>query len=73
MKKIILAIGICAIALSLSFTSAATKVYICTGKYAVAYHSTSSCSGLNKCKGTIKSVTLAEAQRLKRRACKVCY
>ena len=29
-------------------------VYICTGKYAYAYHSRSTCTGLNNCKGEIK-------------------
>ena len=48
-------------------------VYICTGKSSKCYHSSSSCRGLNRCSGTIKSISLEKAKRMGRRPCKICY
>lgn len=59
--------------LAFSAFSAQQNVYICTGSSSVAYHKTSDCSGLRNCKGTVKKITLQEAQKLNRRACKICY
>lgn len=47
-------------------------VYICTGPKAKAYHSTLNCRGLSKCSSDIKTITLTEAKKIKRRACKIC-
>ncbi|WP_301345958.1 MULTISPECIES: hypothetical protein [Muribaculaceae] len=52
---------------------ASAMVYICTGPKAKVYHSTSKCKGLKKCSGSVKKITKAEAQKIGRRACKVCY
>ncbi len=46
-----------------------TYVYICTGKYAYSYHSTNTCSGLNKCNAEIKKVTLSQAKQKGRKPC----
>ena len=43
-------------------------VYICTGKGAYAYHSNSSCRGLNNYQAEIVSTTLKQAKK-KRSAC----
>ena len=59
--------------LSLPLASSDTKVYICTGPKSECYHKTASCRGLKNCSGQIKHVTLAEAQALHRRKCKICY
>ena len=48
------------------------KVYICTGSKAYSYHVNPKCSGLSNCKGTIKAVTLSEAQQQNRKPCKKC-
>ena len=51
-----------------------TYVWICTGGSAYAYHSRSSCSGLNNCQGRIIKVTEREAiEKYHRRPCKRCY
>ena len=51
----------------------ATYVYICTGGSSVCYHKTKDCKGLTNCKSEIKKITKTEAEKLKRRPCKVCY
>lgn len=51
----------------------ASDVYICTGSYATKYHSTSSCRGLNNCKGSIKKISQKEAASKGRSACSICY
>ena len=54
--------------------AAESKVWICTGKSAYAYHCDRNCSGLNKCRSEIKKVTLAQAKKLGRtKKCKICY
>lgn len=50
----------------------ATSVYICTGAYAKSYHIKPNCRGLSACKGQIKKVSLGEAQKQGRNACKIC-
>jgi hypothetical protein len=49
------------------------QVYICTGTSAKSYHAKSNCHGISSCKGTIKKVSLADAKKMGRRACKICY
>lgn len=48
-------------------------VYICTGPSATTYHSSSSCSGLNRCSREVVSVDINKAKSMGRRACKKCY
>jgi hypothetical protein len=48
-------------------------VYICTGPKSYAYHSHSSCAGLNNCSTEIYPVYYSDAINRGRRACKKCY
>lgn len=48
-------------------------VYICTGPNAYAYHKTRNCRGLRRCTGEIKEISLAQAKKENRKACKLCY
>lgn len=47
-------------------------VYICTGSYAKAYHTSKECDGLSNCKKEVKTVTLQEAEKMKRHGCHYC-
>lgn len=51
---------------------AGNKVAICTGPKAVKYHSKSDCRGLNRCSGSIRWITLEEAQKRHYKPCKIC-
>lgn len=49
-------------------------VYVCTGRYAYAYHSTSECPGLNNCQGNINYTDESyAANNLKRVPCCRCW
>lgn len=48
-------------------------VYVCTGPKAKKYHSSSSCSGLNKCSVRIVRVSKSEAQAKGYTACRKCH
>lgn len=48
-------------------------VYVCTGPTAYAYHKTKACRGLRRCTGEIKKISLEQAKKEKRKACKLCY
>lgn len=51
-----------------------SRVWICTGSGAYAYHNNRACSGLNNCKATIIQVTEKEAiEKYSRKKCKKCY
>ncbi len=50
-----------------------TMVYICTGSSSARYHSHKSCRGLSNCGGSIKEISLEEAQRMGRTPCRICY
>ena len=54
-------------------SSSDSGVYICTGPRSKVYHKTANCKGLRRCSGRVKKITLEEAKRLHRRACKLCY
>ena len=50
-----------------------TVVYICGGSSAYAYHTSSSCRGLNRCTHGVSKVTQTEAVKTHgRKACKIC-
>lgn len=49
------------------------RVYVCTGPNAYAYHKTKTCRGLRHCTGEIKEISLAQAKKDNRKACKLCY
>ncbi len=69
MKKLLL---IASIAL-VSFTRVSNNVYVCMSDTSVAYHSTSSCRGLEKCTHTIKKIDESDAKKLGKRRCKLCW
>lgn len=48
-------------------------VYICNSENAYAYHATSYCKGLSRCKAETKNVTKTQAENWGRRPCKICY
>ncbi len=50
-----------------------TIVYVCSGGNSAKYHKTNTCRGLSSCKGTKKSMTLAEAKKTKKNKCKLCF
>lgn len=47
-------------------------VIVCMGKYSKAYHMRNDCTGLDNCKGELKTFTLKEAQELGRHGCSRC-
>lgn len=50
-----------------------TYVYICTGGSSARYHKSSSCRGLNSCKGKVVKITKDDAEnKYHRTACKIC-
>jgi hypothetical protein len=48
-------------------------VFICDSRSAIAYHSTTDCSGLNRCTHQIVKISEDEAKQIGRRACKLCW
>lgn len=50
----------------------AQTVTVCGGKYAKKYHNSSTCKGLNNCKGGVSLVTLNEAINMGRTVCLIC-
>jgi uncharacterized protein YgiM (DUF1202 family) len=55
-------------------TKNSVSVYICDSKNAYAYHSSTSCRGLNRCTHGVYKVTKSEAvEDYRRQACKICY
>ena len=49
-------------------------VYLCDSRSAYAYHSSTSCRGLNRCSHGVISVSKGDAQgSYGRSACKICY
>lgn len=57
---------------TLGLNEGVSKVYICTGGKSQCYHYTPKCSGLSRCSGEIKEITLEKAQEIGRRPCKMC-
>ncbi len=58
-----------------SFCSAGKNrdAYICTGPTAYAYHKTNNCKGLRRCTGEIKKISIKQAKKENRKACKLCF
>jgi hypothetical protein len=50
-----------------------TIVYVCDSKTSYAYHTASTCSGLNRCTHTIIKMTEPDAKKDKRTPCKKCH
>jgi hypothetical protein len=51
----------------------AQRVYICNGQYAYAYHSYTSCPGLNNCRATLSYLKEGQAQQMGRSPCQRCF
>lgn len=66
MKNLILLLTVSLLA------STGKTVYICNGPKSIAYHSTRNCNGLNNCSTTIREITISEANKIGRRACRIC-
>lgn len=47
-------------------------VFVCTGSSSKTYHRIDDCQGLSRCSGEIREVSLEEARKMRRRACKIC-
>jgi hypothetical protein len=54
-----------------SFSTMGTQVFICKGPSSKVYHKSDRCKGLSKCSTEIFSVSIEEAKKLGRRACKI--
>ncbi len=50
-----------------------TIVYVCDSKTSYAYHTSSSCRGLNRCTHQIIKMNESDAKKQKRTPCKVCH
>lgn len=50
-----------------------SSVFICTGRYAKAYHKNSECRGILSCKSDIKELSKDEAIKMSRTPCGYCY
>ena len=62
------------ILLGTSFRPGSIKVYVCDSSTSVAYHSSKSCKGLNRCTHQIIEVSKQDAiDKYGKRACKICY
>jgi hypothetical protein len=73
MKKLTLTLFAFLLLSSFTLENSSSKVYICTGPKAKVYHSSSTCKGINRCSGDVVGVSLAKAEEMGRRACKICY
>lgn len=77
MKTLFLAIAMAFPGTFLSASAPTTTergmVYICNSKSARAYHASSDCRGLNRCKYNPEQVSESTAERRGLRPCKICY
>lgn len=48
-------------------------VYVCKGKGAKKYHSTSRCKGLSNCKSGVAPVSIGKATNEGKTPCKICH
>lgn len=78
MKKILLILAFMVGAIPTSYSdtliveASEQTVYICTGGYSKRYHATRSCKGLRNCGGTIKAISIEEAEEMGRTPCQIC-
>ena len=73
MKNIITAGKLLLVLLFLMFADTKNNVWICTSSKAYAYHRTSNCKPLQRCKSDIKKISESKAIDMGRRKCKLCY
>ena len=75
MKKLKLTLTLVCLLFLSGFTleNSSSTVYICTGPKAKVYHSISTCRGMSRCSEKVIPVTLAQAEKMGRRECKICW
>ena len=56
-----------------SFVLLVDQVYICKGPSSKVYHKSDRCKGLSRCSTEVFKVTVEDAKKLGRRACKIEY
>lgn len=56
-----------------SFSLVENGVFICKGPSSKVYHKSDRCKGLSKCSTQVFAITMAEAKKMGRRACKIEY
>ena len=61
------------ISILVSFSLVESGVFICKGPKSMVYHKSDRCKGLSKCSTEIYNVSIEEAKKLGRRACKIEY
>jgi len=61
------------ISILVSFSLVESGVFICKGPSSKVFHKSDRCKGLSKCSTQVFEITLAEAKKLGRRACKIEY
>ncbi len=66
-------LSIVLISFLVSFSLVEGGVFICKGPSSAVYHKSDRCKGLSKCSTQVFEITLAEAKKLGRRACKIEY
>ena len=71
MKKL-LSLFVLVTLLSCHSATKTDSVYVCTGRYAHAYHSSADCRGILACKAEIQTIKLSEAQSAGRTPCHYC-
>jgi hypothetical protein len=54
-----------------SFNTIGNDVFVCKGPSSKVFHKSNRCKGLSKCSTEVYQVTLEEAKKLGRRACKI--
>lgn len=50
-----------------------SEVFICKGPMSKVYHKSSRCKGLSSCSTEVYGISVGEAKRLGRRACRIEY
>ena len=58
--------------LTLLLASCQDNVYICTGSSSKCYHDDPDCYGLSNCGGSIKEISIEDAEDMGRRPCEIC-
>lgn len=73
MKKLTLTLFTLILLTGFTAPNGTKTVYICTGPKAQVYHSSATCRGMNRCSEEIKAISLANAEKMERRKCKICW
>jgi hypothetical protein len=68
-----LVLSILLFSILVSFSLVESGVFICKGPSSKVYHKSDRCKGLSRCSTQVFEITMAEAKKLGRRACKIEY